>query len=193
MEKMTFSPNVLLVDAVWLNRVGADMARHFASVVGRDLGRADLALLLECLALDAGVQPGNDEVQVIFVYDGSMEKMGFCEPSGLADELHEVAFESRLGEFSLYSFQPSGMASREELFLEALQLAGEAENVRRIAAVPDEGAYGAKVWKAVGEWKKAVGVTVFGMNPPEPPCSGGRFELAGFAVLQSLGVRADEL
>ncbi len=114
MEKITFAPNVLLIDAACLNRVGNDMARHFAPLVNRELPKADLSLLLECLALDAGVQPGENEIQVIFIYDGSTRRMNFCEPSDLGKELHDVAFKSRLGEFSIYSFQPSGMASRED-------------------------------------------------------------------------------
>ena len=37
-------------------------------------------------------------------------------------ELNNVAFKSQLGEFALYSFEPSDMASREELFLESLRV-----------------------------------------------------------------------
>ena len=38
------------------------------------------------------------------------------QPSDLEKELNNVAFKSQLGEFALYSFEPSDMASREELF-----------------------------------------------------------------------------
>ena len=40
--------------------------------------------------------------------------------------------------------------------------------------------------------KDKESVTVFGMNPPAHECS-YRFEMLGFAVLQSLGIRAEEL
>ena len=60
------------------------MAAHFAPLVGRELPKADLAVLLECLAfLDAGIEPGNNEIQVIFVYDAEHSRMNFCLPSHL--------------------------------------------------------------------------------------------------------------
>lgn len=192
-KKMTFAPNVLLIDAVYLNRVGKDMAAHFAPILGRELPEADLPLLLECLALDAGISAGENDIQVIFIYDSSVRRMDFCKPSDMEKELNDVAFRSRLGEFSVYSFQPSGMASREDLFVESLRLLGESKEARRIAVVADEKADRERVTEAVGEWKKKDGVTVLGMNPPASPCRGFRFEMLGFAVLQSLGIRADEL
>lgn len=192
MEKIRFAPVVMLVDAAYLGRVGRDMAAHFGPVVGRELPKADLAVLLECLALDAGIQGGENEIQVIFVYDALSERMDFCEPSGLAEELHGVAFKGCSGEFSLYSFQTSGMASREDLFMEALELLGESKEVSRMIAVPDEEAYGSRVDRMADGWKKADCLTVFGMNPPSVSRN-YRFEMMGFAVLQSLGIRADEL
>lgn len=193
MEKTTFAPNVLLIDASYLDRVGRDMARHFAQVLGRELPKADLPLLLECLALDAGVQTGDNEIQVIFVYDSATKDMGFCRPSGLVKELHNVAFKSRLGEFSIYSFQPSEVASREDLFVESLQLLGESKEASCVAVVPDEGLYGGKVAGEIDKWEKKGRVTLFGMNPPSELSGKCQFEMLGFAVLQSLGIRADEL
>ena len=55
-KKIKFAPTVMLIDACYLNRVVNDMRRHFSPIVGRELPRADLAVLLECMALDAGVQ-----------------------------------------------------------------------------------------------------------------------------------------
>ena len=78
------------------------MAAHFAPLVGRELPKADLAVLLECLALDAGIEPGKNEIQVIFVYDAEHSRMNFCLPSDLEKEIHGMAFQSRLGEFALY-------------------------------------------------------------------------------------------
>lgn len=193
MEKITFAPNVLLIDAACLNRVGNDMARHFAPLVNRELPKADLSLLLECLALDAGVQPGENEIQVIFIYDGSTRRMNFCEPSDLGKELHDVAFKSRLGEFSIYSFQPSGMASREDLFIESLRIIGESKEAQCVGVVPDEPAYGSKTADEVSKWEKKDKATLFGMNPPSQLSARCQFEMLGYAVLQSLGIRADEL
>ena len=72
MEKnIQFAPNVMLIDASYLGRVVRDMHRHYTTVVGRDLPKADLALLLECLALDGGMQFGENEIQVLLFHDSA--------------------------------------------------------------------------------------------------------------------------
>ena len=96
-KKIPFAPQVMLIDASYLDRVGTDLAAHFAPIVKRELPKADLANLLECLALDAGMQPGNNEIQVIFIYEPKEEVMKFCTPSHLEKELHNVGFQSQLG------------------------------------------------------------------------------------------------
>lgn len=191
-KKIPFAPVVMLIDATYLDRVGCDMTAHFAPIVNRELPKAYLANLLECLALDAGVQLGENEVQVIFIYEAGEEKMKFCTPSLLNKELHNMAFKSQLGEFSLYAFQPSDMATREDLFIESLQLAGESKDVRRFIIVPDEDGYGKRIGDYINKVEGKESITVFGMNPPayEGDYS---FEMLGFPVLQSLGIRAEEL
>lgn len=191
-KKIPFAPVVMLIDATYLDRVGCDMTAHFAPIVNRELPKADLANLLECLALDAGVQLGENEVQVIFIYEAGEEKMKFCTPSLLNMELHNMAFKSQLGEFSLYAFQPSDMATREDLFIESLQLAGESKDVCRFIIVPDEDGYGKRIGDYINKVEGKESITVFGMNPPayEGDYS---FEMLGFPVLQSLGIRAEEL
>ena len=191
-QKIKFAPTVLLVDAVYLDRVGRDMVAHFAPIVNRELPKADLAVLLECLALDAGVQPGESEIQVIFIYQAGKTKMEFCTPSGLETELHNVGFKSAGGEFSLYAFQPSGMAKREDLFSESLQLAGESKEVKRIIFVPDEEDYAPALEEVISEIKGKESITRFGMNPPDYEHDYG-FELLGFGILQALGIRSEEL
>lgn len=64
------------------------------------------------------------------------KKMDAFQPSDLEKELNNVAFKSQLGEFALYSFEPSDMASREELFLESLRVVVDAKEVKRVIIVP---------------------------------------------------------
>lgn len=191
-QKLKFAPNVMLIDASYLDRTVKGMSTYFAPLVNRDLPKADLPLLLECLALDGSIQLGENEIQVIFVYEPDEGQMKHCAPSDLEKELHNVAFKSQLGEFSLFAFQPSDMASREELFTESLQLAGVSDDVKRIILVPDEDSDLSALKPVLAEIKKKESVTLFGMNPPafEMGCA---FEMLGFAVLQSLGIRSEEL
>ena len=191
-NKIKFAPNVLLVDANYVNQVVSDMRAHFSSALNRELPPADLAILLECLGLDAGMRGTANPIQVIFIYDAHLPQFTDIVPADLDKELHSVAFQGKLGEFTIYSFQPSEMASREELFTESLQLVGVCKDTKRVMAVPDEAAYGSKMREYIQEMKGKDQITVFGMNPPAAK-EGFDFQLLGFAVLQALGIRPEEL
>ena len=191
-EKIQFAPNVMLIDAAYLNQVVGDMRTHFSHVLNRELPQADLARLLECIGMDAGMRGTDNAIQVIFIYDAQLPKFTACAPSDLEKELHNVAFKGSLGEFSIYSFQPSEMASCEELFIESLQLVGACKETTCIMAIPDEAGYGAKMETYVKEMKGKNTVSLFGMNPPKGEVHYD-FQILGFAILQALGVTPDEL
>ena len=193
MEKnMQFASDVMLIDTSYLDRVVSDMRRHFTSVLGRELPKADLAVLLECLALDGGVQTGKNEVQVLLIHESSDSVLHACMPSDYEAEIHGKAFAGRLGEFALYAFQPAEMASRETLFMEALGMALSSKEVGRLLVVPDETGYGKQALSAINAAEEKKSITLFGMNPPAGKNRCG-FDLLGFSVLQALGIRADEL
>ena len=141
-NEMNFAETVMLIDVAYLDRVCGDLKKHFTAVLGRELPKADLPVLMECLALDAGLQFGENNVQILLVYDKESEKMSTCQPGDLREELNNVAFKSHLGEFAFYSFEPSDMAGRDELFLESLKVVADAKDVKRLIAVPAEEEYG---------------------------------------------------
>lgn len=191
-NEMKFAETVMLVDAAYMDRVAGDLAKHFGEVVGRELSKADLPILLECLSLDAGVSLGENAIQVLFVYDEESKQMRAFQPSDLAKELNNVAFKSQLGEFTLYSFEPSDMATREDLFLESLKVVADAKEVKRVIVVPAEEEYGDKVPAILNKVDGKEKMTVFGMNPPSGEAA-YQWEMFGFAILQALGIKADEL
>ena len=191
-QKIEFAQNVVLIDAAYMNKVVADMRSHFSQVLNRDLPKADLACLLECIGLDAGLRGSDNAVQVIFIYDAQHTVMSDCVPGNLEKELNNVAFKGNLGEFSLYAFQPAIMATNEDLFIESLQLVGECKDTKRIVAIPDESSYASAIASYIKEMKGKEGVTVFGMNPPSGEAV-YEFQMLGFAILQALGIRPDEL
>ena len=47
-NEMNFAETVMLVDAAYLNRVCGDLKKHFSTVLGRELPKADLPVLMEC-------------------------------------------------------------------------------------------------------------------------------------------------
>lgn len=80
---------------------------------------------------------------------------------------NNVALKSPPGEFIIRSFQPFDMATNEELFNEALVLAGESKDVKRAIAVADEDSYQKKAHSVLNKIKGKDSVTLFGMNPPK--------------------------
>ena len=141
---------------------------------------------------DAGLQFGENNIQVLLIYDKESENMSTCQPGDLRQELNNVAFKSHLGEFAFYSFEPSDMAGRDELFLESLRVVADAKDVKRLIAVPAEEEYGNEVPAILNKVDGKDGMTVFGMNPPTEAIA-YQWEMLGFAVLQALGIKADEL
>ena len=59
----------MLVDAAFLNFIVSDLKRYFENVLNRPLQEIDLSLLTTYLALDAGIEEGDNKVQLLFVYD----------------------------------------------------------------------------------------------------------------------------
>ena len=191
-NELKFAEKVILIDASYINKVTADLSRHFGQVIGRELPKADLPIFLECVAMDAAIQPGENTLQVLFVYDKEQPKMDAFNPSDLKKELNDVAFKSQLGEFQLNTFEPSDMADRESFFLEALKLVADAKEVKHLVVVPSETEYGNQLPEIFEKVDGKESIHVLGMNPPEASPN-YQWEMLGYAVLQALGIRSDEL
>ena len=189
-KTIPFSPYVMLIDAAYINKVGTSLAAYFSKRMNRVFPKADLALLLESMAADMGIPVGENEIQVIFIYDGE-DCLDFCVPSRLADEIHGKAFRGSCGEFSLYAFQPSELATSEDLFVEALQLADASERVRIVAVLPDEERYAARVIDYLRSMKKE-GMICFGMNATGEH-SGVRIESIGYPLLKAYRIGSEEV
>lgn len=191
-NELKFAEKVILIDAVYINKVAADLSRHFSQVIGRELPKADLPIFLECVAMDAAIQPGSHTLQVLFVYEKGCERMDAFNPGNLKKELNDVAFKSRLGEFQLNAFEPSDMADRESFFLESVKLIADAKEVKHLVVIPSETEYGDKLPEIFEKVDGKDSIHVLGMNPPSPS-KHFQWEMLGYAILQALGVRSDEI
>ena len=191
-NELKFAEKVMLIDASYINKVTTDLSGHFSQVVGRKLSKADLPLFLECVAMDAGIQPGDNVLQVLFVYDKQQVKMSAFNPGDLKKELNDVAFKSQLGEFQLNTFEPSGMADKASFFIESVKLIADAKEVKQLIVIPSEDECDDRLFEIFKKVDGKESIHLFGMNPPSQE---GEFswETMGFAILQSLGVRADEI
>ena len=191
-NELKFAEKVILIDAAYINKVTKDLSQHFGQLIGRELPKADLPIFLECVAMDAAIQPGENVLQVLFVYDKNQTKIDAFNPSDLKKELNDVAFKSQLGEFQLNTFEPSDMVDKEAFFLESVRLVADAKEVKHLVVVPDEMEYGDKLSEIFDKVDGKESIHVLGMNPP---ASSDKYhwEMMGYAVLQALGIRSDEI
>ena len=191
-NELKFAEKVILIDASYINKVTSDLSQHFGQMIGRELPKADLPIFLECVAMDAAIQPGENVLQVLLVYDKELTKMDAFNPGDLKKELNDVAFKSQLGEFQLNTFEPSDMADREAFFLEAVKLVADAKEVKHLVIVPSETEYGDKIPEILEKVDGKESIHVLGMNPLAPS-KAFSWEMMGYAVLQALGIRSDEI
>ena len=191
-NELKFAEKVILIDAAYINKVTKDLSLHFGQLIGRELPKADLPIFLECVAMDAAIQPGENVLQVLFVYDKNQTRIDAFNPSDLKKELNDVAFKSQLGEFQLNTFEPSDMADKEAFFLESVRLVADAKEVKHLVVVPDEMEYGDKLSEIFDKVDGKESIHVLGMNPPAPSDK-YHWEMMGYAVLQALGIRSDEI
>ena len=191
-NELKFAEKVILIDAAYINKVTKDLSQHFGQLIGRELPKADLPIFLECVAMDAAIQPSENVLQVLFVYDKNQTKIDAFNPSDLKKELNDVAFKSQLGEFQLNTFEPSDMADKEAFFLESVRLVADAKEVKHLVVVPDEMEYGDKLPEIFDKVDGKESIHVLGMNPL---ASSDKYhwEMMGYAVLQALGIRSDEI
>ena len=185
------SGTVMLIDAAFLNFVISDLKKNFERMLGRTLRDIDLSGLLTYVALDAGVEAGENSIQVLFIYDELSAQLDHCHPSDLAKELNDTAFKNQFGEFSFNSFQPERMTTLEELYLESLKVVADAKEVERLIVISFNEEYGEKVHDIL---KKTDGkeIVQFRMNEPERQTS-YRWEILAYPIMQAMGIRGDEL
>lgn len=100
-RKIKFPSNVLLIDAAFLNLVVTDLKKYFEKTLMRELQEIDLSELVTYIVLDAGMVVGDNQIQILMVYDKDSAQLSNCRPSDLSAELNGVAFKSQFGEFSL--------------------------------------------------------------------------------------------
>jgi hypothetical protein len=190
-EEIKMAETVMLVDASFLNFVTEDIKRNFESMLKRKLQDMDLSHLFTYIALDAGISEGKNEMQIFFIYDADSTSLVHAMPSDLKTELNNVAFSNEFGEFCFNTFQPEKMASREELFLESLNVLADAKEVKRIVVLSFNEEYGEKVHKILKKVKEKE-LIQFRMNEPDDDTE-YRWEMLAYPVMQALGIRGDEL
>lgn len=198
--KIKLSETVMVIDVAYLNFVINDLKKYFEPLLGRPLQTVDLGLLTMYLAMDAGMEEGENDVQILLVYDEQSGKLQHCQPSDLKGELDGVAFRGPLGEFSFMAVPSEGFVSRGELYIDLLQIVLSSAEVKKLVAVPFNEEYGGEVEDVLREFmagdaggkKDAKDIVCFRMEEPAAPAV-CRWEMLGYPLMSVLGIKSEDL
>ncbi len=179
----------VVIDAEYADAVAADLAAHFERELKRRIPPADVCDWLTCLVLDAGLRPGEHEINVSWLHEAATSRMQRMAVQGAAYAFSPLRFGNALGTFSLNAYPvETELTDKAAFFKESVQALAAMEQVERILLVPDTETYGSMLLEAVPPQKN---VTLFVMNPvPHGRC---RVEHLGYSLTHALGVRGEEL
>jgi hypothetical protein len=200
MNNTKWSEIVILVDAAYVDKVAFDLIVNFERMLGRRIPQADTAQWLECIALDGGLRPtdrgakqeasGERTVQVVLLHDKKQQQLDNFLPGRFAD-LDGKAFSGQLGEFLISCVQVEEMVTKDDLYIDSLQIIANAAEVQRLMVVADSDHIYNKVREALRQADPDKHITVFTMQP----MTSGNFrqEILGYSLMAALGIKAEEI
>ena len=196
MNDTKWSEYVILVDAEYVDKVAFDMIVNFERMLERRIPQADMAQWLECVALDGGLRPtANSQkptatCQVVLIHDRNRQQMDNFLPGKFSD-LDGQAFTGPLGEFLISCVKVEEMVTKNDLFIDSLQIIANAAEVKRLMVVGDSDHIYNKVREALRKADPDKHITVFTMQPMD---SGNfRQEILGYSLMAALGIKSEEL
>ena len=190
-----WSENVILVDADYVDKVAFNLIVNFERMIGRQIPKANTALWADCIALDGGLRPGENQTQVVLIHSKSNQQLDNFEPSDFATELTDKAFKDHLGEFIFDSYTAEeDFVGYGDFFVDALQLITSQKEVKRIMVIPN--AEDPIIYNKVRDMLNRHDddekrITVFAMQPQ--PGGNFRQEILGYSLMAALGIRSDEI
>lgn len=185
------SENVILIDSKYADEVAFNLSVMFERGLERRIPKADLAHWLDCLALDGGIEPGDNNIQVIFIYHKEDIKLKNFNPGNFKEEIDGKAFKDNIGEFTMEAYPiEHDVTDTETFFIDTLKVLSDNKDVKRIMLIPNVEAYGAGVKEHLKK-NKGKNVTLFAMEPQMG--SGFNQEILGYSIMSALGIRGDEV
>ena len=188
---INLSKNIILVDASYIDKVAFDLTVNFERMLMRRIPKADLAHWLDCVALDGGLNTGDNEIQVIFIHDKTSKALDNFAPATFETEIHGKAFKDNLGEFSMLAYPvEKNITTKEFFFLDTLTVLLDSEKAEKVMVIADMEEYGSAVRNELKK-NKDKSVTLFAMEPQMG--TGFSQQILGYSIMSALGIRGDEL
>jgi hypothetical protein len=194
MNHQEWSENVILVDADYIDNVTFNLIVNFERMLMRRIPKADFAKWIDCIALDGGLREGAHTTQVLLIHENQNASFRNFSPSDYEKELNGIAFKDNLGEFQMAAYPVDDIVSKEDYFMQALDLIYQSKDVKRLMIVPDCEKMYNKVRSHLNDNSKEDDnkhITVFAMEP----LPGGDFkqEILGYSLMAALGIRGEEI
>ena len=187
--------NIIIVDADYLEEVMGILKSGFEKSLGRTFKKADLALWTDCVALDGGIEPGDNKSAVILFHDHNKKEMFHFLPADYDKDLNNRAFKDNLGEFVFTSIPVENNMLRGEMLTETISVFGIEKTVRRITVVADVEKHYKDIDKAIEDYKKKnkeqidfTAVTMHVKNDWKE-----KQVILGFSIMHTLGISDDDL
>ena len=186
-----WASNVILVDVDWLDKVVFDMTVNFERMLMRRIPKADLSQWVDYIALDGGLRPGRNNIQVLIVYDAGKFILQNCIPSDLKLELNGKAFNDNLGEFSFASFPvETDLVSKEDFMIQCAETLLSEKKVKHLMLVPNMELCSDGLRHVLKD-NKGKDVTLFTLEPVVGfHCTQ---EILTYSLLATLGINSAEL
>lgn len=199
-----WSANVILVDADYLDNVARNLIERFERLLGRQIAKGSMAVWADCVALDGGLRPGDNQIQVVIIHPKEKRGLNHLDPSDFAEHLSGKAFKDNIGEF-VFDCYPAEeeFVDYDDFFVDALQLITAQKEVKRLMVVTH--AENALLYNKVREVLNGAddekAITIFSMQPAtdgESPSDGMqgkkiRQEILGYSLMAALGIKAEEI
>lgn len=190
-EKKLLAETAILIDACFLEMLTTDFKKNFERIIGRELNTIDLSELLTYIALDGGITPGENDIDVLFIYSSEHPSFSNCIPARLDTELNNVAFKNSIGEFTCRTFPNERIVSTDDMFVDSLQIIAEAKEVKRLLVVGYNEEYGDKIEEVLDKTEGKI-ITQFRMDEPKEKKKYAT-ETIAYAVMKALGIKGEEL
>jgi hypothetical protein len=124
------------------------------------------------------------------LHDKKQQQLDNFLPGRFAD-LDGKAFSGQLGEFLISCVQVEEMVTKDDLYIDSLQIISNAAEVQRLMVVADSDRIYNKVREALRQADPDKHITVFTMQP----MTSGNFrqEILGYSLMAALGIKAEEI
>ena len=110
---------------------------------------------------------------------------------GQFTDLDGKAFSGQLGEFLISCVQVEDIVTKDDLYIDSLQVISNAAEVKRLMLIADSEHIYNKVREALRQADPDKHITVFTM---QPMTSGSfRQEILGYSLMAALGIKSEEL